>query len=255
VTRRADEREVWGGNENMLSKERPLPPNADRFGDSIWFDLTLKKPLGLQLVDGPEGPDTGIGVGDVQPGGSAYELMTEALAEGAEPSMWVQEGDEIVQVEGQPCDGSRERAVQMVMAAGDSVTLTFSRPARGFIKVVFPGGRAVTSPRGARLSKVAEKAGYDSGCDSFDGRDSKCWYKDPATGEVYCLPLNVPGVVPSAWRESGEEGLRPGEGQFESWIPLRLVPAPEEFNKALAEEAKAKAQAAKEASKRDEFLR
>lgn len=243
MARRAEEdpnaREVFGGDDNILSKARPLPPDTERFGDSIWFDVKLKKPLGLRLSGGPDG--TGVGVSEIAEEGAIPQLAKDALAVGAAPMMWVQEGDELVQVNGESTEDNFNRAVEMVMEAGETVTLTFARPAKGYVKVIFPGDIAITSPRAANLLKLAEKAGYDHGCTSLDGRDEKCWYKDPATGEVYCLPLNVVGIVPSVWRNSGEDGIRPGEGDLESWVPLRLEPAPEEFAKALAEEAKMQA--------------
>eukprot|EP00435_Cladocopium_sp_Y103_P067207 s2112_g29.t1 len=63
------------------------------------------------------------------------------------------------------------------------------------------------------------------------------------------MPRNVPGLVPSVWRKSDEDGARPGEGEYEcrglgmneltisSWIPLRLEYAPEEYQKALEEDS------------------
>eukprot|EP00913_Durusdinium_trenchii_P019354 g18194.t1 len=166
-----------------------------------------------------------------------------------------QEGDELEAVNGEPVDGFQDKAVEMIQKSGDEVKLQLSRPRKGFIKVVFPDGKHITSPRAAVLQRLAEKVGYNSGCTCKDGRDEKCWYKDVATGEVYVLPLNVPGLVPSVWRKSGEDGARhgldrtggrgslmvpflsrPGEADYECWIPLRLEYAPEEFRKAIEED-------------------
>merc|ERR1740127_13897 len=117
--------------------------------------------------------------------------------------------------------------------------MTFSRRTKGPVKVVFPGGKQVTSPRMAKLIRLADKVGYDHGCNCSDGRCGKCWYKCTATGEVYILPLNVPGITPSVFRKSGDFGLRPGEGEMECWIPLVLEPAPEEYAKEMQKEAQA----------------
>lgn len=219
---------------------RELPSNAEMIGTlKIVYEVTLSKPLGITLADAPRGPGFGVGVEEVLPGGNADKLLQEVLA--GKDSMWIQEGDELEAVNGVLTDGYQEKAVELVGASGDEVKLQFSRPRKGFIKVVFPGGKSITSPRAAILQRLAEKVGYDSGCTSKDGRDEKCWYKDPATGEVYVLPLNVPGLVPSVWRKSDEDGARPGEGEYECWIPLRLEYAPEEYQKALQEEAAAEA--------------
>lgn len=223
----------------MLSKQRPPPPDAQFFGGELWFDVKLKKPLGVRLVDGPGGLGSGVGVGEILESGSVVDLLGEVLAEGAAPKMWVQEGDELVQVDGQPVQGSRALAAEMLMAS-EVPTLTFSRKRNGYVKVVFPDGRQVTSPRAAKLSRLADKVGYDSGCRCSDGRCGACWHKDVKTGEVYILPLNVPGIVPSAFRAMGEGGLRPGEGEYESWVPLVLKQAPEEFQAALEREQAAK---------------
>ncbi|CAE7576984.1 unnamed protein product [Symbiodinium sp. CCMP2456] len=216
---------------------RELPSNAEMIGSlKIAYEVVLKKPMGIVLEDGPQGPGFGVGVADVLETGSAHKLLQEVLFEGKD-SMWIQEGDELEAVNGEPLDGFKEKATELVMNSGDEVRLTLSRPRKGYIKVVFPDGKSITSPRAATLDRLAEKAGYRTGCTAPDGRSPECFYKDPATGEVYVLPLNVPGLVPSVWRKSDEGGVRPGEAEFECWIPLRLVPAPEEYEKAIQEEA------------------
>ncbi|CAK9094095.1 unnamed protein product [Durusdinium trenchii] len=195
-------------------KERELPSNAEMIGTlKIVYEVALTKPLGIVLTDGPRGPGFGVGVEEVLNSGSAAELFKEVLK--GEDSMWIQEGDELEAVNGEPVDGFQDKAVEMIQKSGDEVKLQLSRPRKGFIKVVFPDGKHITSPRAAVLQRLAEKVGYNSGCTCKDGRDEKCWYKDVATGEVYVLPLNVPGLVPSVWRKSGEDGARPGEADYE----------------------------------------
>jgi len=102
--------------------------------------------------------------------------------------------------------------------------------------VMFPDGSFRTSPRIAKLKRVAEAAGYESGCTCKTGLCGNCWFRDPSTGEIYVLPLNIPGVVPSLWRAAGEYGLRPGEGEYENWIPLRLERAPDAYEVAMEQE-------------------
>ncbi|CAE7246782.1 unnamed protein product [Symbiodinium pilosum] len=217
---------------------RELPPNAEMIGSlKIAYEVVLPKPMGIALEDGPQGPGFGVGVADVMEGGSAHKLLQDVLA-GRKDSMWIQEGDELEAVNGEPLNGFKEKATELVQKSGDEpVRLTLSRPRKGYIKVVFPDGKSATSPRAAILKRLAEKVGYNCGCTCSDGRCGKCFHKDPATGEVYVLPLNVPGLVPSVWRRSDEGGVRPGEAEFECWIPLRLERAPEEYEKAIKEEA------------------
>ncbi|CAE8631888.1 unnamed protein product [Polarella glacialis] len=222
--------------------DRDLPANAEMLSTiSVLFSVTLSKPFGMLISDGPDKglKVRGVGVEAIGESGSVPDLLNEVLA--GKDSMWIQEGDELEAVNDENTYGDRERGVEMITAAGDApVKLTFSRPRKGFIKVVFPGGKQVTSPRAALLSRLAEKVGYDCGCRCTDGRCGRCWHKDTATGEVYILPLNPPGLVPSVWRDTKDKAVSPSEGQFECWVPLVLEPAPEEFGKAIKEEARAK---------------
>lgn len=219
------------------AKSRDLPPGALPLGTRlIEFDAKLKKPFGIALTDGPKGEGDGVGVAEISPEGSVEELLQDVLA-GRKNCMWIQEGDAIFAINGQPVNGFQETALELIAAAGDEVTITFQRRTDGAIKVVFPGGKHVTAPRSGILGRIAESVGYESGCNSKDGRDPKCWYKDPATGEVYCLSLNCPGLVPSKWR-ADEDIDEAREAQYECWIPLYLVPAPEEYDKILMEEAR-----------------
>ncbi|OLQ01809.1 hypothetical protein AK812_SmicGene15410 [Symbiodinium microadriaticum] len=191
---------------------RELPSNAEMIGSlKIAYEVVLKKPMGIVLEDGPQGPGFGVGVADVLETGSAHKLLQEVLFDGKD-SMWIQEGDELEAVNGEPLNGFKDKAAELVMNSGDEVRLTLSRPRKGYIKVVFPDGKSITSPRAATLDRLAEKA-------STYKKDGK--QEDNALG----------------WRKSDEGGVRPGEAEFECWIPLRLVPAPEEYEKALQEEA------------------
>lgn len=231
--------EVYGGQEDIFDKSRPLPPQAQLYGDSIWFDLTLPYPPGIWFVEKERGvPGSGIGVQEVEEGGPADQLRKEVIADPKSKRMWAQESDEVVAINGESTEGSAERYLELVRALppNSTVTMTFSRKKSGPITVVFPDGSSYTSPRVAKLKRVAEIAGYESGCTCRSGYCGNCWFKDSMTGEVYVLPLNVPGVVPSLWRAAGEYGLRPGEGEYENWIPLRLERAPEEHKSAMDQE-------------------
>jgi len=224
---------------------RDVPANAERIGTiGIEYEVTLKKPFGLSLADHPDGAGFGVGVAEVVEGGSVAALLQEVID--GKDSMWVQEGDELQFVNGKPTNGWQDTALQLIAEAGDEVNLTFFRKEKGPIKVVFPDGKSITAPRTALLSRLAEKAGYDSGCTCSDGKDEKCWYKDPLTGEVYVLPLNCPGLIPSVWRTANETNARDDQMAYECWIPLRLVPAPEEFEKAMRAVAEADAKRAQE---------
>lgn len=216
------------------SLTRDFPKNAEMIGTlKVLFDVTLSKPLGIRLSNGPDGPGKGCGVAEVADRGSVPELLADVLK--GKDSMWVQEGDALEAVNDQPV-ASEDEATELIAGAGKEVKLTFSRPRTGYIKVVFPGGLQVTSPRAAILARLADKVGYDCGCRCRDGRCGKCWHKDEATGEIYVLPLNAPGVVPSVWRTSGEDQSAPGM-DYECWIPLVLQPAPEAYAEALQAEA------------------
>lgn len=148
----------------------------------------------------------------------------------------MQEGDELKAVNGEPIEGSQDKALKLIMAAGEEVTMTFARKKKGVVQVVFPGGLSVTAPGTALLSQLAAKVGYDCGCTCRKGRCGNCWHEDPVTGEIYILPINVPGIVPSVFRR-GEEGMPGIIYDFESWIPLKLRPAPAAFAAAMKEEA------------------
>lgn len=221
VARRAD---FWAPRAGF-AKERPLPDGVEELAGDIYFDLTLSKPLGIVLIDSPDGRGNGCGIQEILDEGSA-PLLLDQVATGEAKGMWVQEGDELVQVEGEDIDRDCAKASQMIGQAGESVMLTFKRSKKGAIQVIFPGNKRVTAPRYVMLSRLADKVGFNSGCSRADGRDPNCWFEDPATGEVYILPLNVPGIIPSIFREGGE-GF--SDSEFESWVPLRLQPAPKAF--------------------------
>merc|ERR1719254_4929 len=138
---------------------RPMPPECELYGESIWFDVQVKKPFGVLLVDHPDGPGCGVGVGEIIDGGSLSALLDSALARGACEQMWVQEGDELVQVNGEPTDGDRDTAFDLIDNGPEEMPLTFSRRRKGAIKVVFPDGKSVTAPRGAKLIRLANKVG------------------------------------------------------------------------------------------------
>jgi len=196
----------------------PYPSGTKVLGDRIWMDITLTKPLGIKLESGKKGDGSGVGVGDVVEGGSAAARLEEAIAEGAPPLSWVQEGDELLAVDGNLCRGSLERAVELITEGGSEVTLKLQRPRRGNVQVVFPGGLRVTAPGKAPFPRLAESVGYDWG--------SNVWHEDAATGEMYDIssPDYVPAFTPSKWLQHGEDGVKNEiEGiEFENWRPLVL---------------------------------
>lgn len=198
---------------------RSCPSGAKILGDRIWVDITLTKPLGIKLESGPDGEGSGVGVGEVLEGGSAAALIEEAIAEGAPPLSWVQEGDMILAVNGNLVRGSLTCAVETISEAdGSEVTLKIQRKKRGNVQVVFPGGLHATAPQKTPLAQVAQSVGYDWG--------SNVWHQDEATGEMYDVSSLdcIVGYTPSKYADHGEDGVR-NEVQgieFENWYPLVL---------------------------------
>lgn len=183
------------------------------------MDISLTKPLGIKLESGPGGEGSGVGIGEVLEGGSAAALMKEAISEGAPPMSWVQEGDEVLAVNGNLCRGSLKRAVEIITEGdGSEVSLKIQRKKRGNVQVVFPGGLHVTAPRTTPLPQVAQSVGYDW--------RSNAWHQDEATGEIYDVSSLdcMPGYTPSKYAQHGEDGVRNEvDGiEFENWHPLVL---------------------------------
>lgn len=212
---------------------RPIPPDARAAGDMMEFTVTLSRPLGIRLEDRQPGADgTGVGVEQVATSGSAEALMQEVMRSEPGTKSWIQEGDELLGVNGVPTDGSKNKALEMIkQAETDPITLVFQRSLFGYVKVVFPGGKHITSPRDVSMKRLSEKVGFNSGCTCENGRCGKCWFQDRATGEIYVLPMTSPGTVPSVWREK-EEYMK-----YDSWIPIVLQRAdPQLFEQALRED-------------------
>lgn len=231
---------VYGGPEDLFNKARPLPQQAEMFGEQIWYDVELGMNLGLGITPMGEGPGEGVAV-RIAPEGAAMDLMREVVADPKFKKMWIQEGDELLAIEGESTEGSEERTVEIIRKVKSdpnkqTVKLTLARKKTAPIMVVFPNGTYGLCPRLTKLKRVAESSGFESGCTCENGMCGKCWFRDSKTGEVYVLPLNVPGVVPSLWRKAGELGLQPGQGEYETWIPLRLERAPEAYEREFATE-------------------
>eukprot|EP00929_Paragymnodinium_shiwhaense_P118279 TRINITY_DN90214_c0_g1_i1.p1 TRINITY_DN90214_c0_g1~~TRINITY_DN90214_c0_g1_i1.p1 ORF type:complete len:399 (+),score=118.63 TRINITY_DN90214_c0_g1_i1:85-1281(+) len=234
-------------------KMRPVPEGMKDgppgFEDQVWFTMRLSRPFGFRLAEDEKGPGYGVGICEMGEEGTAPARLREFL-EGKGAPVWVQEGDALVLVDGAPTEGALDTALELIAQSGEEVDLTFGRHKRGLVKVVFPGGKHVTARRKQKLSILAEEIGYDCGCTCRDGRCGKCWHKDSLTGELYILPLNACGVIPSAWRAAGEDGLKQGEGLHESYCPILLEPAPEMFRKEMdrrAKQAKLRSMSAAEA--------
>jgi len=213
-------------------RPRPLQEGLTSVEDSVEFTLKFAKPFGFRLAENPDGYGVGILEIAYDGGFSVGQHFKDMLEDSSKPLIWAQEGDELVQVDGAYTQGNLEKAMELLQAAGEEVELTFNRSKRGQIKVVFPGRVCATSPRTKIMAQTAAELGYKCGCTCGDGSCGYCWHKDVGTGEVYVLPLNIPGYVPSIFRKAPlEDGkyVITEDGQFESWIPLILKPAPEAF--------------------------
>eukprot|EP00446_Apocalathium_sp_SHHI-4_P086108 CAMPEP_0177476382 /NCGR_PEP_ID=MMETSP0369-20130122/23550_1 /TAXON_ID=447022 ORGANISM="Scrippsiella hangoei-like, Strain SHHI-4" /NCGR_SAMPLE_ID=MMETSP0369 /ASSEMBLY_ACC=CAM_ASM_000364 /LENGTH=376 /DNA_ID=CAMNT_0018951595 /DNA_START=56 /DNA_END=1183 /DNA_ORIENTATION=+ len=228
------------------SKVRPYPIGVEEFADKIFWSVTLTKPFGLRIANGPQGGGMGCGVAEMAPTGSASALLDKALQDG---SMWVQEGDELQSVNGEDVGGDADTAMQMLMQAEGEVQMTFARKKKGPVKVVFPNGKHITANRSAVLKDLAAACDFSYGCMCKDGKCGKCWFRDPKTDELYIMGLNCPGIFPSIFRKK-EEGAAGVVTDFETWQILQLEAPPEgTYQRVMAEEEKEQARAGSNMSK------
>jgi len=203
----------------------------------IRFSMKLSKPFGMQLLQEDAAVVSVAKIGD---GGSLAALMEMAIpavnpkywqgkrAPSVMPLLWIQERDLLLEVDGVSCEGSMEKAVDLLGKAGDAPILTFSRPKLGNTMVVFPGGQHIVAPRRTKLDKVAYFAEYKCGCSCSKGTCGRCYHKDISTGELYVLPIHVSNIIPSVYEKRKE---KPELAERVSWKPLVLEWAPEEVDK------------------------
>jgi len=161
-------------------------------GGRFKFDVQISKPLGVELLEFPSEP--GVGIARIVEGGSIYALNT-TLFEGNDPGTYVLEGDEVIAVNGQDCEGADLDEVLELIDAADASSFTM-RLARNWIlapkspvKVVFRGGETVTSAtvkRGGTLRGAVEMAGYPVSTACLP-RQCKCKHRDVTTGEIISL--------------------------------------------------------------------
>jgi len=241
-----------------MAQARP-PRDGKRVGGAVWFDITLGLPVGLSLVDAPSG--SGVVVEEVREGGSAATHNARHMLENAAArKQWIQEGDELLMVDGTRC-ASVDTAVELIGGAAnpEGVTFKFARAASGNVKVVFPESTTeITVPRAALLSQVAAAAGHEVEYRCPDGTCGSCWHVDDGTEEVYllCQEDCVVGRVPSktlyqedsfVWNEREYRERKNSTPNYDNSEPLVLRSCPELYEEwKLQEPAQAKIAEARE---------
>eukprot|EP00931_Biecheleriopsis_adriatica_P004952 TRINITY_DN106531_c0_g1_i1.p1 TRINITY_DN106531_c0_g1~~TRINITY_DN106531_c0_g1_i1.p1 ORF type:complete len:309 (+),score=43.70 TRINITY_DN106531_c0_g1_i1:62-928(+) len=173
---------------------------CDKADGRAVFDLRVTKPLGVEMQEFPDRP--GAGIAQVMQGGGVDALNNRALLD-HESSMWALEGDEVIAVNGSPCEGAELDAIVALIAGseGSEVTLTLARnylkTPKGPVKVVFlPSGKMATVGRRKPLSEVAEFAEEDVNYACKEGWCGTCWHREQCTGDLFkpCC-----GEVPPSW--------------------------------------------------------
>lgn len=178
-------------------------------GERAIFEVTIPKPLGLIPRDFPNRP--GVGVAKINEDGNTDKLNKRVILEGG-PGMWVLEGDEVVGVNGEDCQGkSLDKIGPMVKEApGDSVTLKLCRYYfAGPVKVVFlPSNKTAVMKRGAEISSAAKVGVQEVSFSCKEGWCKACWHTDPMFKIVYraCNTVSLkrpppknPREIPKKW--------------------------------------------------------
>lgn len=182
----------------------PRPRGGKRVGAEVWYDVSLKMPLGVRL-DEAESGEVAVGVSEVFEGGSVYEHNEEVTFA---KKNFVQPGDRLIQVNGKSVKTQND-AVALITSTpeGGKVALKFARSSMGPIKVFFPEPAIpVVVPAKSKLSDVARNAGHDvtysdacGGGEDGERCDGACWHLNNATGDIYqlcnpsCLASEIPG--------------------------------------------------------------
>jgi len=164
------------------------------------FDIKIPRPLGAELRAFPDRP--GVGVAAILEGGNTWRLNAKVFDEGV-PSPWVLEGDEVVGINGTPCEGEGIDEVVALIAASEDpeVTLRLSRnwlqSPKGPVKTVFmPSGKLAAVSRGDKLEQVATLAEEEVKYSCCEGWCGTCWHKEPGTGVVHKMCQDE---VPRIW--------------------------------------------------------
>jgi len=154
-------------------------------GGRFKFDVQISKPLGVELLEYPNRP--GVGIARIVDGGSIFAL-NQTVFEGNEPATYVLEGDEVIAVNGEDCEGADLDEVLELIDGADAGSFTM-RLARNWIiapkspvKVVFRGDTvtSATVKRRGTLRGAVDLAGL-----SIDYLPDK--WRCITTGEVYSL--------------------------------------------------------------------
>jgi len=178
--------------------------------DQAVFDVTIQKPLGLKMEVFPQ--RAGVGISEIVKDGNTDKVNQEVILNETE-GMWVLEGDRVMAVNGEDTDDCGiEEVVELIMAAGDSVTLTLMRNTRkGPIRVIYlPENLQATVRRGARLSSAAEAAiGRELKYGCIDGWCGTCWHRERTTNGIFkpCCDVLT--------------------GDWDNVMPLVITPKPE----------------------------
>jgi len=178
--------------------------------DQAVFDVTIPKPLGLKMEIFPQ--RSGVGISEIVKDGNTDKVNQDVILNETE-GMWVLEGDRVMAVNGEDTDDSNiEEVVELIIAAGDSVTLTLMRNTRkGPIKVIYlPENLQATVRRGARLSSAAEAAiGRELKYGCIDGWCGTCWHRERTTNGIFkpCCDVLT--------------------GDWDNVMPLVITPKPE----------------------------
>lgn len=216
------------------------PRDVKRVGDAVWFDLQLSLPLGLGLTDG-----SGVVlVEEVRDGGSAaaHNAKHMPIVETFRRPLWVQEGDQLVTVNGIRCS-STEEAVELIKGAADpsSISMKFARKVGGNIKVLFPESETeATVPANAKVADAADAAGHPVQYRCTDGTCGSCWHQDARTDEVYllCQEDCLVGQKPSQtiykedtlfWDEKAYRAQLENNPRFDNTEPLVLRTCPQVY--------------------------
>jgi len=218
------------------------PREGKRVGDAIWFDLTLSLPLGLGLTLSPR--DGGVFVDEVREGGSAFEHNQKHTVSEANfgRKHFIQEGDQLLMVNGQRCSSVDEAVAQLTSAEDpENLQMKFVRKLGGNVKLIFPeSGTEIAAPGQVPMQKAAKAAGHEVVYACTDGTCGTCWHKDEKSGEVYllCQEDCKVGLIPSLSMFTEEsiffdlddyksrQGVNPN---FENTEPLVLRTCPEVY--------------------------
>eukprot|EP00929_Paragymnodinium_shiwhaense_P008659 TRINITY_DN112625_c0_g1_i1.p1 TRINITY_DN112625_c0_g1~~TRINITY_DN112625_c0_g1_i1.p1 ORF type:complete len:354 (+),score=93.81 TRINITY_DN112625_c0_g1_i1:92-1153(+) len=201
-------------------------------GNRAVFEVSIPKPLGL--IPQNFGKRPGVGIAKIKDEGNTYKHNWRILIED-EPGMFVLEGDEVVAVNGQYCEGGDKDQIGDIIknSEGDSVTLKLARNFHlGPVKVVFePGHHMITMKRGPFLRNGAEAAGADVKYGCRDGFCSSCWHAEESTMLIHricrmAIPKDWDNVQPMKLLRSDEVRNRTGMSVYSLMQADGIIPPP-----------------------------